>query len=127
MATHGYRETLKHQGLQPFLWTQFLGAFNDNMFKIVVSMLAVHMVAAGRADLVALARPHLVDPSFATRAAADYGVTDIACPVQYEVGRDALMRSAARDRADLLDLRRRGRPRSHSRDRAGGDGPDQAK
>ena len=44
MATHSYRETLKHRGLQPFLWTQFLGAFNDNLFKIVVSMLAVQMV-----------------------------------------------------------------------------------
>src|SRR5438034_4489769 len=43
-----YRDTLAHKGLQPFLWTQFLGAFNDNLFKIVVSMLAVHMVAAGR-------------------------------------------------------------------------------
>src|SRR4051812_11428519 len=49
MATHTYRETLKHRGLQPFLWTQFLGAFNDNLFKIVVSMLAVHLVAAERA------------------------------------------------------------------------------
>ena len=49
MAPHSYRETLKHRGLQPFLWTQFLGAFNDNLFKIVVSMLAVHMVAAARA------------------------------------------------------------------------------
>jgi acyl-[acyl-carrier-protein]-phospholipid O-acyltransferase/long-chain-fatty-acid--[acyl-carrier-protein] ligase len=49
MATHGYRDTLKHRGLQPFLWTQFLGAFNDNLFKIVVSMLAVHLVASGRA------------------------------------------------------------------------------
>ena len=33
MATHSYRETLTHKGLQPFLWTQFLGAFNDNLFK----------------------------------------------------------------------------------------------
>src|SRR6185369_7528757 len=49
MATHSYRETLKRPGLQPFLWTQFLGAFNDNLFKIVVSMMAVHLVAAGRA------------------------------------------------------------------------------
>jgi acyl-[acyl-carrier-protein]-phospholipid O-acyltransferase/long-chain-fatty-acid--[acyl-carrier-protein] ligase len=49
MATHGYRETLKHRGLQPFLWTQFLGAFNDNLFKIVVSMLAVHAVASTQA------------------------------------------------------------------------------
>src|SRR5438105_12043669 len=49
MATHSYRDTLRHRGLQPFLWTQFLGAFNDNLFKIVVSMLAVHMVAQARA------------------------------------------------------------------------------
>ena len=71
------------------------------------------ILAAGRADLVALARPHLVDTGFAMRAAADYGVTDVPCPVQYEYGRDALMRSAARERADLLELRRRARPKSH--------------
>jgi anthraniloyl-CoA monooxygenase len=71
------------------------------------------ILAAGRADLVALARPHLVDAGFAMRAAADYGVTDISCPVQYEYGRDALMRSAGRERADLLELRRRARPKSH--------------
>ena len=49
MAPHTYRDTLKQQGLQPFLWTQFLGAFNDNLFKIVVSMLAVHVAAGARA------------------------------------------------------------------------------
>jgi acyl-[acyl-carrier-protein]-phospholipid O-acyltransferase/long-chain-fatty-acid--[acyl-carrier-protein] ligase len=49
MAPHTYRDTLKHRGLQPFLWTQFLGAFNDNLFKIVVSMLAVHTVGGARA------------------------------------------------------------------------------
>src|SRR4030081_1198097 len=46
-----YRDTLAQRGLQPFLWTQFLGAFNDNLFKIVVSMLAVHaatQASAGR-------------------------------------------------------------------------------
>jgi len=74
------------------------------------------ILAAGRADLVALARPHLVDSGFAMRAAADYGVTDVACPVQYEYGRDALMRSAARGRADLMALRKRARPRSHGGD-----------
>jgi anthraniloyl-CoA monooxygenase len=79
------------------------------------------ILAAGRADLVALARPHLVDAGFAMRAAADYGVADIPCPVQYEHGRDGLMRSAARERADLLDLRRRARPRSHGANRTGGD------
>ena len=49
MATMTYRDTLKQPGLQPFIWTQFLGAFNDNLFKIVVSMLAVHMASAGGA------------------------------------------------------------------------------
>jgi acyl-[acyl-carrier-protein]-phospholipid O-acyltransferase/long-chain-fatty-acid--[acyl-carrier-protein] ligase len=49
MASHGYRDTLKNRGLQPFLWTQFLGAFNDNLFKIVVSMLAVHTAASAHA------------------------------------------------------------------------------
>src|SRR5712675_3598427 len=49
MTAHSYGDTLKHRGLQPFIWTQALGAFNDNLFKIVVSMLAVHLVAADRA------------------------------------------------------------------------------
>jgi len=42
-----YRQTLKRRGLQPFLWTQFLGALNDNVFKIVVSLLAVRLAAGG--------------------------------------------------------------------------------
>ena len=49
MTAHTYRHTLARPGLQPFLWTQFLGAFNDNLFKIVVSMLAVHAASADNA------------------------------------------------------------------------------
>src|SRR5215467_4043713 len=49
MAPHTYGDTLKQPGLRPFLWTQFLGAFNDNLFKIVVSMLAVRVVGAAGA------------------------------------------------------------------------------
>ena len=41
-----YRALLKSFGFQSFLWTQFLGAFNDNVCKIVVSMLAVSMATA---------------------------------------------------------------------------------
>jgi acyl-[acyl-carrier-protein]-phospholipid O-acyltransferase / long-chain-fatty-acid--[acyl-carrier-protein] ligase len=48
VTTHSYRETLRRPGFQAFLWTQFLGAFNDNLFKMVVSMLAVR-AAAGEA------------------------------------------------------------------------------
>jgi acyl-[acyl-carrier-protein]-phospholipid O-acyltransferase/long-chain-fatty-acid--[acyl-carrier-protein] ligase len=58
MTAHTYGDTLRHRGLQPFLWTQFLGAFNDNLFKIVVSMLAVHAAtqseAGGQLSLVGL-------------------------------------------------------------------------
>ena len=49
MASMTYRETLRRRGLQPFIWTQFLGAFNDNLFKIVVSMMAIHTAASGNA------------------------------------------------------------------------------
>jgi acyl-[acyl-carrier-protein]-phospholipid O-acyltransferase/long-chain-fatty-acid--[acyl-carrier-protein] ligase len=49
MTAHSYRDTLARRGLQPFLWTQFLGAFNDNLFKIVVSMLAVHAASPDNA------------------------------------------------------------------------------
>src|SRR6266481_8038392 len=42
----GFRQLLTNQGFQSFLWTQFLGAFNDNVYKIIVSMRAVHVAAA---------------------------------------------------------------------------------
>lgn len=73
------------------------------------------ILAAGRADLVALARPHLVDPFFTMRAAAWYGVENISCPPQYLSGKDQAFRTAARDRADLVELRRRVKPRSRQR------------
>lgn len=40
-----YKDLLKNIGFQSFLWTQFLGAFNDNLFKIVISMFAVNLAA----------------------------------------------------------------------------------
>src|SRR6185436_15920622 len=47
MTESTYRQTLRQRGLKAFLWTQFLGALNDNVFKIVVSMLAVRVAASG--------------------------------------------------------------------------------
>ncbi len=72
------------------------------------------IVAAGRADLVALARPHLVDPFFTLKAAAWYGATDIHCPPQYLSGRDQIFRNSARDRADLTQLKLKAKPKGHS-------------
>lgn len=75
------------------------------------------ILAAGRADLVALARPHLVDPFFTLRAAAWYGVADVYCPPQYYPGRDQIFRNSVRDRADLTELRLKARPKPHQPDR----------
>ena len=41
-----YTDTLRHSGLQPFLWAQFLGALNDNFHKIVVSLLAANLATS---------------------------------------------------------------------------------
>jgi len=72
------------------------------------------IIAAGRADLVALARPHLVDPFFTMKAAAWYRATDIHCPPQYLPGRDQIFRNSVRDRADLTELRRKAKPKGHA-------------
>ena len=44
MANGTYRTTLRIPGLQAFLWTQFLGAFNDNVYKIIVSFYAMQVL-----------------------------------------------------------------------------------
>jgi anthraniloyl-CoA monooxygenase len=71
------------------------------------------ILAAGRADLVALARPHLVDPAFTMRAAAWYGA-DIACPPQYLPGKEQIFRNSVRDRQDFEDLKIKGKPKTRA-------------
>ncbi len=63
------------------------------------------IIASGRADLCALARPHLSDPHFTLRAAADYAATGYAIegvswPKQYIPARQQLETLARRARAD---------------------------
>ena len=72
------------------------------------------IVAAGRADLVALARPHLADPSFTLKAAAWYGARSIACPPQYAAGRDQLFRESDRACKELTELKLKARPKTHA-------------
>jgi anthraniloyl-CoA monooxygenase len=55
------------------------------------------ILAAGRADLVALARPHLVDPMWTLRAAAGHGYRGVAVPPQYLNGMAQLARNLARE------------------------------
>jgi anthraniloyl-CoA monooxygenase len=72
------------------------------------------ILAAGRADLVALGRPHLADPSFMLKAAAWYGV-DIHQPPQYLPGKDQALRNAVKDRADFEALKVAAKPKRHAR------------
>lgn len=44
-TSHGYGALLADARFQAFLWTQFLGAFNDNMYKMIVSVGAVELAA----------------------------------------------------------------------------------
>lgn len=49
MQHSSYGTLLRDRGFQAFLWTQFLGAFNDNVFKMIVSVAAV-AYTAGNAE-----------------------------------------------------------------------------
>jgi anthraniloyl-CoA monooxygenase len=69
------------------------------------------IVAAARADLVALARPHLLDPYFTMRSAGWYGAQDIHCPPQYLSGRDQLFRNSVREKADMTELKLKAKPK----------------
>ncbi len=67
------------------------------------------ILAAGRADLVAIGRGHLIDPSLTVRAAAWYGV-DMQTAPQYELGYRAQLSLARKEREELADLKKRARP-----------------
>ena len=54
------------------------------------------ILMAGRADLCALARPHLADPYWTLHAAAQLGYPDARWPVQYLSGKAQLERNLAR-------------------------------
>jgi NAD(P)-dependent dehydrogenase (short-subunit alcohol dehydrogenase family) len=54
-------------------------------------------LAAGRADLVALARPQLIDPSWTLRAAAQQDYRRVAVPKPYLGGMAQLARNLQRE------------------------------
>lgn len=54
------------------------------------------IIAAGRADLCALARPHLADPFWTLHAAAQLGYTDVVWPQQYLQGKAQIERNLAK-------------------------------
>ena len=55
------------------------------------------IVAAGRADLCAIARPHLADPSWTLHEAAKQGFSEVWWPPQYIGGKLQLERNLARE------------------------------
>lgn len=58
------------------------------------------ILAAGRADLVAVARPHLVNPAWTLTEAARLGYHGAQWPSQYLSGKSQLERLLARERAE---------------------------
>jgi anthraniloyl-CoA monooxygenase len=57
------------------------------------------IIAAGRADLCAVARPHLANPSWTLLEAAKIGYMDVQWPTQYRAAKSQLERNLERDKA----------------------------
>ena len=57
------------------------------------------IIAAGRADLCAIARPHLANPSWALLEAAKIGYTETEWPKQYRSAKTQLERNLDREKA----------------------------
>ncbi|MGN6807601.1 MAG: bifunctional salicylyl-CoA 5-hydroxylase/oxidoreductase, partial [Trinickia sp.] len=62
------------------------------------------IIAAGRADLCAVARPHLANPAWTLTEAAKIGYLDIGWPKQYTAAKAQLERNAERERAQTPSL-----------------------
>ena len=71
------------------------------------------IVVSGRADLVALARPHLANPYFTLQASAWYQFPGQHWPLPYLSGRDQAYRLASRDREDWRAGREALKPPTH--------------
>ncbi|MEY4955779.1 MAG: hypothetical protein RL409_36 [Gemmatimonadota bacterium] len=57
------------------------------------------IIASGRADLVAIGRPHLTNPAWTLMEAAKYGYAGATWPVQYLAGKSQLDRLIERERS----------------------------
>src|SRR4051812_3794347 len=70
-----YADRIRHEAGIPVIAVGAISSYDD----------VNTIILAGRADLCALARPHLWDPYWTLHAAADQGV-EVAWPVQYRSG-----------------------------------------
>ncbi len=62
------------------------------------------IIGAGRADLCCLARPHLADPYWTLRAAAQQQVDWIEWPKQYTAGKEQLERNLEKTLGMVIDI-----------------------
>jgi len=72
------------------------------------------ILAAGRADLVTLARPHLSNPFFTLQAAAHYNWDAQYWPDQYLRGKEQAFREASNENLRQAELLRANKPISHA-------------
>lgn len=61
------------------------------------------IIAAGRADLCAIARPHLANPAWSLNEAAKIGYRDVPWPKQYLSGKTQLERNLERERTQAQE------------------------
>jgi anthraniloyl-CoA monooxygenase len=69
------------------------------------------IIAAGRADLCAVARPHLANPAWTLQEAAKIGYTALDWPVQYRSGKTQMETLIQRERAALSAVAPTAKPR----------------
>lgn len=75
------------------------------------------IIAAGRADICAIGRPHLTNPHFTLQASAEYGFDGQKWPAPYLSGKDQVFRLMQRQQAEIATLRLAARPSSHDQRR----------
>ena len=75
------------------------------------------IIAAGRADICAVARPHLTNPHFTLVASAEYGYEQQFWPSPYLSGKEQAFRLLQRQKVEMESLRLGARPSSHDQRR----------
>lgn len=100
-----------HPEAQPVYGRMYQTPFSDRIRnEVVIPTIAVGnitladqvntIIAAGRADLCAIGRPHLADPHWTLHAAAEQGAA-VEWPRSYVSGRDQLQRQAAQEATNV--------------------------
>lgn len=71
------------------------------------------IIACRRADLVAVGRPHLINPNWTQHAAAWYGTRHVGVPKPWTSGAAQLWRETEKTRAKQEELQRKAKPKRH--------------